>query len=137
MKMKDFGFYRGVDLGGWFSQCDYSEDRLENIIKEKDFGIISGWGLDHVRIPVDYNVMEAEDGKWKEDGFKRIGNADAVVADRDRNARHMFLVGLRLADQNADLSVLLRIFDRIGHKVVQDLAKYIRIKVELLMLQFK
>lgn len=75
MKMKDFGFYRGVDLGGWFSQCDYSEDRLENFIKEKDFGIISGWGLDHVRIPVDYNVMEAEDGKWKEDGFKRIGNA--------------------------------------------------------------
>ena len=42
MKMKDFGFYRGVDLGGWFSQCDYSEDRLNNFITEKDFSIIAG-----------------------------------------------------------------------------------------------
>ena len=36
MNMKDFGFWRGVDLGGWFSQCDYSEDRLEHFITEKD-----------------------------------------------------------------------------------------------------
>ncbi len=75
MKMKDFGFYRGVDLGGWFSQCDYSEDRMDNFIKEKDFSIIAGWGLDHVRIPVDYNVMEADNGGWKADGFRRIENA--------------------------------------------------------------
>ena len=75
MKMKDFGFYRGVDLGGWFSQCDYSEDRMDHFITEKDFEVIAGWGLDHVRIPVDYNVMEAEDGAWKDDGFRRIGKA--------------------------------------------------------------
>ena len=75
MKMKDFGFYRGVDLGGWFSQCDYSEDRMDHFITEKDFKIIAGWGLDHVRIPVDYNVMEAEDGAWKPDGFRRIEKA--------------------------------------------------------------
>jgi len=75
MKMKDFGFYRGVDLGGWFSQCDYSEDRMNNFITEKDFEIIAGWGLDHVRLPVDYNVMEADDGTWKDDGFRRIEKA--------------------------------------------------------------
>ena len=75
MKMKDFGFYRGVDLGGWFSQCDYSEDRMDHFITEKDFEVISGWGLDHVRIPVDYNVMEAENGSWKADGFRRIEKA--------------------------------------------------------------
>ena len=75
MKMKDFGFYRGVNLGGWFSQCDYSENRMDHFITEKDFSIISGWGLDHVRIPVDYNVMESDDGKWKADGFRRIENA--------------------------------------------------------------
>ena len=77
MKMKDFGFYRGVDLGGWFSQCDYSEDRMNNFITEKDFEIIAGWGLDHVRLPVDYNVMEADDGTWKDDGFRRIEKAIA------------------------------------------------------------
>lgn len=75
MKMKDFGFYRGVDLGGWFSQCDYSEDRLDHFITEKDFEIISGWGLDHVRLPLDYNVLEEENGGWKADGFRRIEKA--------------------------------------------------------------
>ena len=64
MNMKDFGFYKGVDLGGWFSQCDYSEDRMDHFITEKDFQVIAGWGLDHVRIPVDYNVMETENGGW-------------------------------------------------------------------------
>ena len=43
MKMKDYGFYRGVDLGGWFSQCDYSEDRMDHFITEKDFRVIAGW----------------------------------------------------------------------------------------------
>ncbi len=75
MEMKEFGFYRGVNLGGWFSQCDYSEDRMDHFITEKDFEVIAGWGLDHVRIPVDYNVMETEDGTWKADGFRRIENA--------------------------------------------------------------
>ena len=75
MKMKDFGFYRGVNLGGWFSQCDYSQDRMDHFIREKDFEIIAGWGLDHVRIPVDYNVMEKDDGTWNADGFRRIGEA--------------------------------------------------------------
>ena len=75
MKMKDFGFYRGVDLGGWFSQCDYSDDRMDHFITERDFNIIAGWGLDHVRLPVDYNVMETDDGGWKADGFRRIEKA--------------------------------------------------------------
>ena len=85
MKMKDFGFYRGVNLGGWFSQCDYSEDRMNHFITEKDFDVIAGWGLDHVRIPVDYNVMENEDGGWKKDGFDRIGRALAWARKRKLN----------------------------------------------------
>ena len=58
MKMQEFGFRRGVNLGGWFSQCDYSQDRLDHFITEKDLDVIAGWGLDHVRIPMDYNVLE-------------------------------------------------------------------------------
>ena len=42
MKMKDFGFYRGVNLGGWFSQCDYSRERLDHFIEEKDIDEIAG-----------------------------------------------------------------------------------------------
>ena len=72
MKMKDFGFWRGVNLGGWFSQCDYSRERLDHFITEKDLDVIAGWGLDHVRIPMDYNVLENEDGGFSEEGFDRI-----------------------------------------------------------------
>ena len=73
--LKDRGFYRGVNLGGWLSQCDYSEDRLDNFITEPDFEKIASWGLDHVRIPVDYNVLENEDGSYNESGFARIETA--------------------------------------------------------------
>ncbi len=75
MKMKDFGFYRGIDLGGWFSQCDYSDKRLDGFITEADLDRIASWGLDHVRIPVDYNVMETDDGVYLPKGFERIGRA--------------------------------------------------------------
>ena len=76
--LKDMGFHKGVNLGGWFSQCDYSEDRLNNFITENDFKTIVGWGLDHVRIPVDYNIFENDDASYKEDGFTRIDNAFAL-----------------------------------------------------------
>ena len=82
MKFSDFGFRRGVNLGGWFSQCDYSEYRLEHFITEKDLDTIAAWGLDHVRIPVDYNVMENEDGTWNDRGFMRIGRALGWCKDR-------------------------------------------------------
>ena len=75
MKMKDLGFYRGVNLGGWFSQCDYSKERLDNFITEKDMDVIAGWGLDHVRIPMDYNVLENGDGTLSREGFDRIARA--------------------------------------------------------------
>ena len=35
--LKSKGFNRGINLGGWFSQCDYSEERLNSFITEKDF----------------------------------------------------------------------------------------------------
>ena len=69
------GFMKGVNLGGWMSQCDYSEDRLNNFITEPDFATIASWGLDHVRIPVDYNVLEDDRGGYREDGFDRIERA--------------------------------------------------------------
>ena len=52
------------------SQCDYSLDRLDNFITEKDFAAIASWGADHVRLPVDYDVAELMD-----DGIIRIRKA--------------------------------------------------------------
>ncbi len=74
--MKERGFFKGIDLGGWMSQCDYSKDRLDNFVKEKDFEVIASWGLDHVRLPIDYNILENEDGsEYSEEGFGRVAAA--------------------------------------------------------------
>ena len=98
MQMKDFGFYRGVNLGGWFSQCDYSRERLDHFIEEKDIDVIAGWGLDHVRIPMDYNVLEQKDGTLNPEGFDRIDRAVGwcekrglkVVLDLHKTAGYSF-----------------------------------------------
>ena len=74
--LKGLAFERGINLGGWMSQCDYSEDRLNHFITEEDIARIASWGLDHVRLPVDYNVLETEDGsEYRADGFARISRA--------------------------------------------------------------
>lgn len=73
--LKSKGFYKGVNLGGWLSQCDYSEDRLNHFITEQDIAKIASWGVDHVRIPIDYNVVENEDGSYNAEGFARIDKA--------------------------------------------------------------
>lgn len=68
--MKEFkGFKRGVNLGGWLSQCDHSEERYQNFITEEDIANISKWGLDHIRIPIDYELLEDEKGNYRSNGF--------------------------------------------------------------------
>jgi len=68
------GFTKGVNLGGWLSQCgsNYNEKHYSTFITEKDVKRISEWGLDHLRLPVDYNVVQTDDGKFIEEGFKHI-----------------------------------------------------------------
>ena len=73
--LRGMGFYRGVNLGGWLSQCDYSQERLSTFITERDIAVIAGWGLDHVRIPIDYNILQREDGAALEEGYARIALA--------------------------------------------------------------
>lgn len=84
--MQEKGFYRGVNLGGWFSQCDYSQDRLDHFITEADFEKIASWGLDHVRIPVDYNILEKEEGGYDKSGFDRIAAALGLARKYGLNA---------------------------------------------------
>lgn len=69
------GFKRGVDLGGWFSQCDYSKETLDSYITPADFARIASWGLDHVRLPIDYNILEKPDGSYDSEGFARVETA--------------------------------------------------------------
>lgn len=69
--MKKFeGFLKGVNLGGWISQfAKYDITHFETFITEEDIKYIASLGFDHVRIPVDYNVLEDEEGNIIESGF--------------------------------------------------------------------
>lgn len=99
--LRERGFFRGVNLGGWLSQCDYSEERLNHFIQEEDIEKIASWGLDHVRIPVDYNVLEEDTGVYRAEGFAHIDRAVAwcrkyhlnIVLDLHKTAGFSFDFG--------------------------------------------
>ncbi len=55
------GYQRGVNLGGWLSQCvEYTQDHFNNFITKADVEKIASFGLDHLRLPVDYDVFMKE-----------------------------------------------------------------------------
>ena len=66
------GYQKGINLGGWFSQCDYSKERYDTFIKDEDFAIIKSWGADHIRVPVDYELLENPDSSPDESGYDRL-----------------------------------------------------------------
>ena len=87
--MREFkGFKKGVNLGGWLSQCDnndYSEQRFSTFITASDFDRIASWGLDHVRLPFDYNVVMNDSGEFIESGFKWLDFAVEQCEKRGLN----------------------------------------------------
>ena len=72
--MRDFAGYRhGVNLGGWLSQADgTTEEYFNTFITEDDIRAIAQMGMDHVRLPVDYNWIETDDGEVIEAGYRHI-----------------------------------------------------------------
>lgn len=90
--MKEFtGFKKGVNFGGWLSQCDnndYSQERFSSFITESDFKKAAAWGLDHIRLPFDYNVVMTDDGKFLEEGFKWL---DFAVEQCEKHSLNVVL----------------------------------------------
>ena len=79
--MKKFeGYTRGVNFGGWLSQCDHTKELYDTIIKEEDFKTVADRKFDHVRIPVDFELILAEHDKFvlKESGFAYLDFAIAM-----------------------------------------------------------
>ncbi len=65
----------GVNLGGWISQYPaYSHRHFETFITVDDVKRIADWGFDHIRLPLDYPVLEddAKPGLYKESGFEYV-----------------------------------------------------------------
>ena len=67
------GFMHGVNLGGWLSQYGEPSGRhFDTFITASDIAQIAALGLDHVRLPVDYSVVEDEAGNPLEAGYGYI-----------------------------------------------------------------
>ncbi len=71
--MKKFtGYERGINLGGWLSQCEHTTEHYETFITELDLQRIAQWGLDHIRLPIDYELVKSDDDRYLEAGFAYI-----------------------------------------------------------------
>lgn len=71
--MRSFvGYEKGINFGGWFSQCEHTKKHYDEFIGESDFAAVSSWGIDHVRIPIDYNLIENGNGDIQESGMMYI-----------------------------------------------------------------
>lgn len=66
------GFQKGVNLGGWLSQGSLEKEHLDTFILESDIAKIASWGIDHVRLPLDFENVETEDGTEKAEGYGYI-----------------------------------------------------------------
>ena len=140
--LKEMGFGRGVNLGGWMSQCDYSRERLDRFITEEDIARIASWGLDHVRLPLDYNVLENEDGTaFFEEGFERVRRAYGwcrqyglnLVLDLHKTAGFSFDEGERETGFFSSEALQERFF-RLWEKIAQCIRRIRRIAPNHLIL---
>lgn len=68
-------YQKGINLGGWLSQCDDTEETYSTFVQEKDIEIIKGWGMDHVRLPFDYELIEDKEGNPVESGYQHLMDA--------------------------------------------------------------
>ena len=71
------GFMAGVNLGGWISQYwDKGKEHFDSFISKDDIKQIASWGMDHVRLPIDYNVLEDDERpfEYSEEGFSYVDN---------------------------------------------------------------
>ncbi|MCC8042698.1 MAG: glycoside hydrolase family 5 protein [Oscillospiraceae bacterium] len=69
------GYKKGVNLGGWLSQCgagNYNAAHYDTFITEKDIERIASWGVDHVRLPVDFHLFQNIDFTFNESGLEYI-----------------------------------------------------------------
>lgn len=68
------GYQKGINLGGWLSQAELTKEHCDSFITESDIQQIAEWGFDHIRLPVDYNLVQNDNGSFIKSGFAYIDN---------------------------------------------------------------
>ena len=69
---KAFEIKRGVNLSHWLSQRGENSPAIKDGMSEIDFIRISRAGFDHVRLPIDEEVLWHEDGQMNKDAFSYL-----------------------------------------------------------------
>ena len=85
------GYMAGANLGHWLSQYgSKSDEHWSTYITEPDIARMRGWGLDHVRVPVDYFLFERDEepGVYDE---KRLAYIDRTLEWCRKNGMNMIL----------------------------------------------
>ena len=85
MLRKFEGFMKGINLGGWLSQSSLEQSRLDNFITEQDIQTIKTFGVDHVRLPIDFELVEDRQGNEREEGYRYIDNCIVLCLQNNIN----------------------------------------------------
>jgi endoglucanase len=91
----------GINLGGWISQYPaYDHQHFKTFITADDVKRVADWRIDHIRLPVDYFVLEDDrkPGIFKESGFGYIesclnwckGNGMRLILDLHKAPGYSF-----------------------------------------------
>ena len=62
MEGKTMKLYRGINFGGYLSQCEHTLDHYATFITKEDVKKVKDLGFDHIRLPIDYEVLETKEG---------------------------------------------------------------------------
>ncbi len=95
------GYQTGINLGGWLSQCVHTEEHYDTFIQEDDIRVIAESGADHIRLPIDYDLLQDKSGEFITSHFSYIDNCVAwcqkynlnLVLDLHKTAGYSFDVG--------------------------------------------
>ncbi len=63
---------RGINIGGYLSQCNHEKEHYESFFVEEDVRQIRDFGFDHIRLPFDYSVVQDENGESIPEGIELL-----------------------------------------------------------------
>ncbi len=85
MLRKFEGFTKGINLGGWLSQVKPEQAGADCFITRKDIQTICSYGVDHVRLPIDFELVEDAAGNVREEGYRYIDNCISWCLENNLN----------------------------------------------------
>lgn len=72
---------RGINFGGYLSQCEHSLEHYRTFISEADVKKVAEWGFDHIRLPIDYEVLEDDNARENKEGIVFVDQMIQWCAD--------------------------------------------------------